>query len=403
MPTPADVLAGLTTVANEWRTVAVAWHVLTAAGVLALATGSWRPRATLVARLLVTPLASVAALAAITGNPFNAGVFALLTVTLSVATTRIAPTPLGLASPAAVIVGAGLMVLGLTYPHFVAADSWTTYLYAAPFGLVPCPTLAMLLGATLVLRNLRAPLWSGVLAGAGLLYGVVGVFRLGVTLDVPLLAAPALLGMLLSADGFGWRSIRATRQERRLAMPGDDEIATPLATLTHGISIAAPANSVWPWLAQMGAGCRAGWYSYDVLDNGREPSAMRLRPELQDVTVGTVFPALPGVSEGFVVCAVEPERALVLRWPSPDGAPLVTWAFALEPRPDARTRLLVRVRGRRDYRFRGLPSWLSAPIVRLVHFVMERRQLLGIARRVESMAATARIAAAGRHPRRQTV
>jgi len=31
----------------------------------------------------------------------------------------------------------------------------------------------------------------------------------------------------------------------------------------------------------------------------------------------------------------------------------------------------------------GLPQWLGFPIVRLVHYVMQRKQLLGIANRVE--------------------
>ena len=35
----------------------------------------------------------------------------------------------------------------------------------------------------------------------------------------------------------------------------------------------------------MGAGSRAGWYSYDLLDNGRRPSATRLVPELQLDTI----------------------------------------------------------------------------------------------------------------------
>jgi hypothetical protein len=64
--------------------------------------------------------------------------------------------------------------------------------------------------------------------------------------------------------------------------------------------------------------------------------------------------------------------------------PLVTWAFVLEAGAGHQTRLIVRARGGRGYRFHGLPSWLSLPIVRLVHFVMQRKQLLGIARRTES-------------------
>jgi hypothetical protein len=68
----------------------------------------------------------------------------------------------------------------------------------------------------------------------------------------------------------------------------------------------------------MGAG-RAGWYSYDVVDDGRQQSAERIRTELQGIGMGTLFPALPGVSEGYLVTAWEPERFLVLGWPLPGG------------------------------------------------------------------------------------
>jgi hypothetical protein len=141
---------------------------------------------------------------------------------------------------------------------------------------------------------------------------------------------------------------------------------------------------VWPWLIQMGAGSRAGWYSYDLLDNGRQQSATRLVLELQYITIGTVFPALPGVTEGFAVLAVEPYRWLILGWTRPDGTPLVTWAFVLEDRAGSSTRLIARARGGHGYRFHGLPPWLSLLVVRCVHLVMQRKQLLGIARRVES-------------------
>jgi hypothetical protein len=63
---------------------------------------------------------------------------------------------------------------------------------------------------------------------------------------------------------------------------------------------------------------------------------------------------------------------------------LVTWTFVLEEHPGNTTRLIVRVRGGQGYRFHGLPEWLSNPAIRLVHFVMQRKQLLGIARRVEA-------------------
>jgi hypothetical protein len=100
-----------------------------------------------------------------------------------------------------------------------------------------------------------------------------------------------------------------------------------------------------------------------------------------------VFAALPGVTEGFIVLAFEPERSLILGWPNPNGDPLVTWAFVLEERPGLTTRLIVRTRGAAGYRFLGLPAWASPQIARLVHFLMQRKQLLGVARRVESVAA----------------
>jgi hypothetical protein len=55
--------------------------------------------------------------------------------------------------------------------------------------------------------------------------------------------------------------------------------------------------------------------------------------------------------------------------------------------------LIVRVRGGQGYRFHGLPIWLSKPAIRLVHFVMQRKQLLGVARRVETCTAALRDAA----------
>jgi len=145
----------------------------------------------------------------------------------------------------------------------------------------------------------------------------------------------------------------------------------------------------------------AGWYSYDAMDNGRQPSATRLVPALQNITIGTVFPALPGATEGFVVLAFEPYRSLILGWPSPDGPPLVTWAFVLEAGAGHSTRLIVRARGGRGYRFHGLPSWVSLPIVRLVHFVMQRKPLLGITRRAESSSVMAPDTVPLSYPRRQ--
>jgi membrane protease YdiL (CAAX protease family) len=188
----------------------------------------------------------------------------------------------------------------------------------------------------------------------------------------------------LSSGREGARSVRATRDEKRRALPGDELMAQPIGSLQHGITIRRARHDVWPWLAQMGAGTRAGWYSYDILDNGHRPSAEQVDPGLQALSVGMIFPALPGATDGFTLLAFEPERFLVLGWMAPSGAPLMTWAFVLEDAGPGWTRLLVRARGGPGYRFHRLPWWAARRVVTLVHFIMERRQLLGIARRAEA-------------------
>src|SRR5690606_16683183 len=70
----------------------------------------------------------------------------------------------------------------------------------------------------------------------------------------------------------------ATREEANASYPGDDLIAYPTAQSTMAVSLPAPPEEVWPWLVQMGCG-RAGWYSWDLLDNGGRPSADRIVPE----------------------------------------------------------------------------------------------------------------------------
>ena len=183
------------------------------------------------------------------------------------------------------------------------------------------------------------------------------------------------------------RSIRATADEKRRTLPGDDLVPRPTASLTHAITVHCTADRIWPWLAQMGAG-RAGWYSYDAIDNGGKPSAERIVPELQAVEVGYLFPWLPHAVEGFVVLACEEARFLVLGAPAPDGHAIVTWSFVLEPRTDGTTRLIVRGRADAQCGLGRLPAWVIRRLLPPGHFVMQRRQLLGIARRAEQTAPT---------------
>jgi hypothetical protein len=97
-----------------------------------------------------------------------------------------------------------------------------------------------------------------------------------------------------------------------------------------------------------------------------------------------ILPALPGATGALTVLAFEPERFLIVGWLSPGGTRLMTWACILEEAGPDSTRLMFRVRAGPGYQFHGLPSWLADRIVPIVHFVMQRRQLPGIAPRVES-------------------
>jgi hypothetical protein len=211
--------------------------------------------------------------------------------------------------------------------------------------------------------------------------------KLGIVVKRAVVAVLGTLVVLLAVLAtFAWYSdwsVRADHDERFRDLSGDELIPKPTGSVTHAITIRRSALDVWPWLAQMGSG-RAGWYAYDFIDNGGRPSAERILPEFQNVDVGTVFPALPGVKDVFVVTRCEPEHTLVLAWRSTDGTYLTTWAFVLEQPEPNRTRLIVRGRAARGYSPYGLPQWFAELAAPWAHAIMERKQLLGIRRRAEA-------------------
>jgi alkyl hydroperoxide reductase subunit AhpF len=48
----------------------------------------------------------------------------------------------------------------------------------------------------------------------------------------------------------------ATSDEASRSLPGDDEVPLPLVASMRAVAIRAPADSVWPWLVQMGVAGR---------------------------------------------------------------------------------------------------------------------------------------------------
>ena len=184
----------------------------------------------------------------------------------------------------------------------------------------------------------------------------------------------------------------ATDQEITTPLPGDDLIPTARLHSTHAITIHAPADRIWPWLAQMGYEDRAGSYSYDRFERSIGRNLYRVDPDIPALAPRGTMPFYPGAP--MTVAVADPPHALVL-WQVTSGGRAIdptgpwgqdhvawSWAFVLEPVDAARTRLLVRMRVSYQPAVKWGPAmWL---LVEPAHFVMGRRQLLGIRQRAET-------------------
>jgi hypothetical protein len=167
----------------------------------------------------------------------------------------------------------------------------------------------------------------------------------------------------------------ATANERSSTLPGDELVDRPGIQTTRAVTVEAPVEEVWPWLAQIGQD-RGGFYSYEWLENlaGCEMhNADRVHPEWQERTVGETVPLHP--LTGLKLARFEPPSVYTF-----EG-----WYFVLEPQEgDDHTRLIARGRCRS-----GLVSVAYALLLELPHFVMERKMLLGIKARAERSRAPA--------------
>ena len=164
----------------------------------------------------------------------------------------------------------------------------------------------------------------------------------------------------------------ATPSEVARPLPSDALVADPTFDATRAITLDAPPEQVFPWLVQMGL-TRAGWYSYDLLDNLGRPSARHIIPELQGLAPGDIVPMSPNGKQGMRVLSVDAPTAMV--WGEPEAT---TWAWQLDETTTGGTRLVTRVRSRYQ--------WLSPTIVfsLLVEFGdiwMMRKMLLNLRER----------------------
>jgi hypothetical protein len=180
-------------------------------------------------------------------------------------------------------------------------------------------------------------------------------------------AATALYALVIRPWHLHWG---AEPKDEKRALAGDELLPEDGTQILHAVTIDAPVDEVWPWLAQLGQD-RGGFYSYEWLENlaGCEmKNADRIHQEWQHRDLGETLHLHP--AGGLRVTVFEPGRALGLEgWGT----------FALEPLGVDQTRLIARG---------GVPRGVGAVayglLMELPHFLMERRMLLGIKQRAEA-------------------
>lgn len=184
----------------------------------------------------------------------------------------------------------------------------------------------------------------------------------------------------------------ADLHERERTWPGDHLVATKHHKYVRAIDIAAPADTVWPWIVQFGLG-RAGFYSYELLERLvgiPVKNVESVESTMQSLAVGDeiqLHPKAPGIpvallERGRHVCFGTVDE------PDSDASkpePNRSWSIYVEQAPGDSCRLLLR--GCIDPA--GASSWskrLAAALEESVDFTMEQRMLRTIKRLAEESA-----------------
>jgi hypothetical protein len=169
----------------------------------------------------------------------------------------------------------------------------------------------------------------------------------------------------------------ATPDEVSRPLPGDDLVTRPTFNATRAISIDAPPEQIWPWLVQVG-NKRAGWYSYDLLDNLGRSSARRIIPELQHLAPGDIVPMSPDGTQGIQVYSLDRPNSMI--WGTPGDT---SWVWQLDARPNG-ARVITRIRSR----IRWQPISIAySVLMEIGDFWMIRKMLLNLRDRAEGRAA----------------
>jgi hypothetical protein len=186
MPKTQEILNTLTYIANNYSVFAIVWHIVLYFFIISLFT-KWAPSIKTLNILLCLPILSVAIFAWISGNPFNGMLFSILTILLLFFGLRTPTEPASYSQALFIVAGVIVIAFSLVYPHFINVESFVKYLYASPVGLIPCPTLSLLIGFALIYNGLSSQSITITLIAFGLFYSVFGVLKLAVYLDLFLL------------------------------------------------------------------------------------------------------------------------------------------------------------------------------------------------------------------------
>ena len=140
--------------------------------------------------------------------------------------------------------------------------------------------------------------------------------------------------------------------------PCDDFVVSPALEAWRGVRVEAPADAVWPWVAQV----RLAPYAYDWIDNRgrRSPRQLVGLPEPQ---VGEAFTTAGGRKLGRIV-SVDPGKQLT---GTIIGAFL---SYVLVPQEHDTTRLLLKVVMQTN-------RWAALGLS-IGDLIMARRQLLNL-------------------------
>ncbi|GAC55504.1 SRPBCC family protein [Gordonia amicalis] len=169
----------------------------------------------------------------------------------------------------------------------------------------------------------------------------------------------------------------ATDDEVAAELPGDELLPAADGVATRAITIDAPPEAIYPWLAQMGPSPRGGAYTYDWIENllGLDMhSTDQVLEEFQHPAVGDTIGVGPEASR---VEIADPGRAFVTRTTDGDWV----WSFTLVPVGHS-TRLISRNR----FRLPGLAKKLAMIPMEPGSLIMERKMLMGIKERAEALA-----------------